>query len=57
MENFILVTQLSGRCINIHPSFLPGFKGARPYHQAFERGITVIGATTHYVRSDLDDGV
>jgi len=48
MDDFILVTRLSGRCINIHPSFLPGFKGARPYHQAFDHGIAVIGATTHY---------
>jgi formyltetrahydrofolate deformylase len=51
------VTQhLLGRCINIHHSFLPGFKGARPYHQAFERGVKVIGATAHYVTSDLDEG-
>ncbi len=48
MDNFIRVTQLSGRCINIHPSILPGFEGARPYHQAFDRGIAVIWATTHY---------
>lgn len=51
-----LTTQLSGSCINIHHSFLPGFKGARPYHQAFDRGVKVIGATAHYVTSDLDEG-
>ncbi len=43
--------KLSGRCINIHHSFLPGFKGARPYHQAHERGVKLIGATAHYVRA------
>lgn len=47
---------LEGRCINIHHSFLPGFKGARPYHQAFERGVKLIGATAHYVTTDLDEG-
>ncbi|WP_371742155.1 formyltetrahydrofolate deformylase [Pseudoruegeria sp. HB172150] len=47
---------LSGRCINIHHSFLPGFKGAKPYHQAFERGVKMIGATSHYVTEDLDEG-
>jgi formyltetrahydrofolate deformylase len=47
---------LSGRCINIHHSFLPGFKGAKPYHQAHERGVKLIGATAHYVTSDLDEG-
>ncbi|KQM18977.1 formyltetrahydrofolate deformylase [Novosphingobium sp. Leaf2] len=47
---------LSGRCINIHHSFLPGFKGAKPYHQAFERGVKMIGATAHYVTADLDEG-
>ena len=47
---------LAGRCINIHHSFLPGFKGARPYHQAFERGVKLIGATAHYVTGDLDEG-
>ena len=46
--------KLSGRCINIHHSFLPGFKGARPYHQAHERGVKLIGATAHYVTSALD---
>ncbi|MFY7834903.1 MAG: formyltetrahydrofolate deformylase [Novosphingobium sp.] len=47
---------LSGRCINIHHSFLPGFKGAKPYHQAFDRGVKMIGATGHYVTADLDEG-
>ncbi|TBU89227.1 formyltetrahydrofolate deformylase [Phytopseudomonas dryadis] len=51
-----LCQQLSGRAINIHHSFLPGFKGAKPYHQAFERGVKLIGATAHYVTSDLDEG-
>jgi formyltetrahydrofolate deformylase len=51
-----LSTKLSGRCINIHHSFLPGFKGAKPYHQAYERGVKLIGATAHYVTSDLDEG-
>ena len=46
----------AGRCINIHHSFLPGFKGAKPYHQAFERGVKMIGASAHYVTSDLDEG-
>ena len=45
-----------GRIINIHHSFLPGFKGAKPYHQAYERGVKLIGATAHYVTSDLDEG-
>lgn len=45
-----------GRIINIHHSFLPGFKGARPYQQAFERGVKMIGATAHYVTADLDEG-
>jgi formyltetrahydrofolate deformylase len=45
-----------GRIINIHHSFLPGFKGAKPYHQAFDRGVKLIGATAHYVTSDLDEG-
>ncbi len=48
--------KLSGMCINIHHSFLPGFKGARPYHQAHARGVKLIGATAHYVTSDLDEG-
>jgi formyltetrahydrofolate deformylase len=47
---------LAGRCINIHHSFLPGFKGARPYHQAHERGVKLMGATAHYVTADLDEG-
>jgi formyltetrahydrofolate deformylase len=47
---------LSGRAINIHHSFLPSFKGARPYHQAHARGVKLIGATAHYVTSDLDEG-
>ena len=51
-----LATRLAGRCINIHHSFLPGFKGARPYHQAHERGVKLIGATAHYVTGDLDEG-
>lgn len=51
-----LAAKLSGRCINIHHSFLPGFKGAKPYHQAFERGVKLIGATAHYVTADLDEG-
>lgn len=48
--------RLAGRAINIHHSFLPGFKGARPYHQAHDRGVKVIGATAHFVTSDLDEG-
>lgn len=48
--------KLAGRCINIHHSFLPGFKGAKPYTQAFNRGVKLIGATAHYVTSDLDEG-
>ncbi|AMK17722.1 MULTISPECIES: formyltetrahydrofolate deformylase [Sphingobium] len=51
-----LVGQLEGRCINIHHSFLPGFKGARPYHRAHERGVKLIGATAHFVTADLDEG-
>jgi formyltetrahydrofolate deformylase len=51
-----LCTQLRGRAINIHHSFLPGFKGAKPYHQAYDRGVKVIGATAHYVTHDLDEG-
>lgn len=51
-----LSAKLAGRCINIHHSFLPGFKGARPYHQAHARGVKLIGATAHYVTSDLDEG-
>ena len=48
--------RLAGRIINIHHSFLPGFKGGRPYHQAWERGVKLIGATAHYVTADLDEG-
>ncbi|WP_290652102.1 formyltetrahydrofolate deformylase [Aquisalimonas sp.] len=51
-----LCEQLRGRAINIHHSFLPGFKGGKPYHQAFERGVKLIGATAHYVTGDLDEG-
>jgi formyltetrahydrofolate deformylase len=51
-----LTAKLSGKCINIHHSFLPGFKGAKPYHQAHERGVKLIGATAHYVTHDLDEG-
>jgi len=47
---------LAGRAINIHHSFLPGFKGARPYYQAYDRGVKLIGATAHYVTTDLDEG-
>jgi len=48
--------KLSGKCINIHHSFLPSFKGAKPYHQAHKRGVKLIGATAHYVTADLDEG-
>jgi formyltetrahydrofolate deformylase len=51
-----LTAKLSGKCINIHHSFLPGFKGAKPYHQAHSRGVKLIGATAHYVTTDLDEG-
>jgi len=51
-----LSAELSGRCINVHHSFLPSFKGAKPYHQAHARGIKLIGATAHFVTSDLDEG-
>lgn len=51
-----LVERLAGRCVNIHHSFLPGFKGARPYHRAHERGVKLIGATAHFVTADLDEG-
>lgn len=51
-----LCDELRGRVINIHHSFLPGFKGARPYHQAYERGVKLIGATAHFVTGDLDEG-
>ena len=48
--------RLAGKAINIHHSFLPSFKGARPYHQAFDRGVKLVGATAHYVTGDLDEG-
>jgi formyltetrahydrofolate deformylase len=48
--------RLEGKAINIHHSFLPSFKGARPYHQAFDRGVKLVGATAHYVTADLDEG-
>ncbi len=51
-----LSTALAGHAINIHHSFLPSFKGAKPYHQAHERGVKLIGATAHYVTPDLDEG-
>jgi formyltetrahydrofolate deformylase len=51
-----LCRQLRGRAMNIHHSFLPGFKGAKPYHQAHERGVKLTGATAHYVTADLDEG-
>jgi len=51
-----LAQELHGRCINIHHSFLPAFKGARPYHQAHSRGVKLIGATAHYATADLDEG-
>jgi formyltetrahydrofolate deformylase len=51
-----LTAKLAGRCINIHHSFLPGFKGARPYQQAHARGVKLVGATAHYVTADLDEG-
>jgi len=53
-DNF--ATRLYGQIINIHHSFLPSFKGAKPYHQAFDRGVKLIGATAHYVTADLDEG-
>ncbi|KAF1360924.1 Formyltetrahydrofolate deformylase [Lizonia empirigonia] len=51
-----LCTEMSGKIINIHHSFLPSFKGAKPYHQAYERGVKIIGATAHFVTADLDEG-
>jgi formyltetrahydrofolate deformylase len=51
-----LCRKLLGRAINIHHSFLPGFKGAKPYHQAYDRGVKLVGATAHYVTPDLDEG-
>lgn len=51
-----IVEKIYGKAINIHHSFLPGFKGAKPYHQAYDRGVKIIGATAHYVSNDLDEG-
>jgi len=51
-----LCSEMSGRIINIHHSFLPSFKGAKPYHQAYERGVKIVGATAHFVTADLDEG-
>lgn len=51
-----LCEAMSGRIVNIHHSFLPSFKGARPYHQAYERGVKITGATAHFVTADLDEG-
>jgi len=51
-----LAAKMQGRCINIHHSFLPGFKGAKPYHQAHARGVKLIGATAHFVTAELDEG-
>lgn len=51
-----LCEAMSGKIINIHHSFLPSFKGAKPYHQAFDRGVKIIGATAHFVTADLDEG-
>ncbi|MGH3473976.1 MAG: formyltetrahydrofolate deformylase [Aeromicrobium sp.] len=51
-----LCRSMAGRIINIHHSFLPSFKGAKPYHQAYERGVKLVGATAHYVTADLDEG-
>src|SRR6185436_13598198 len=54
--DLVVVARYEGRIINIHHSFLPAFPGARPYHSAYERGVKIIGATSHYVTSDLDAG-
>lgn len=51
-----LATRMAGRVINIHHSFLPSFKGAKPYHQAYEKGVKTVGATAHYVNAELDEG-
>ena len=51
-----LCRQLDGWAINIHHSLLPGFKGAKPYHQAYEKGVKLVGATAHYINNDLDEG-
>ena len=53
---FIIFDRFYGKIINIHHSFLPSFKGAKPYHQAFERGVKIIGATAHFVNQNLDEG-
>jgi len=50
------VEEFSGRVINIHHGFLPAFQGAKPYHQAYDRGVKIIGATSHYATADLDEG-
>src|SRR3546814_16707607 len=55
-DTLLPYTTLFRSCINIHHSFLPGFKGAKPYHQAHSRGVKLIGATAHYVTADLDEG-
>ena len=55
-SNLTFNFSFEGKIINIHHSFLPSFKGAKPYHQAYERGVKVIGATAHYVTKDLDEG-
>jgi formyltetrahydrofolate deformylase len=52
----MLCSAMSGKIINIHHSFLPSFKGAKPYHQAYDRGVKIVGATAHFVTSDLDEG-
>ncbi|MDI5922213.1 formyltetrahydrofolate deformylase [Halomonas sp. LR5S13] len=51
-----MCAKLAGRAINIHHSLLPGFKGAKPYHQAYEKGVKLVGATAHYINDDLDEG-
>ncbi|WP_232821288.1 formyltetrahydrofolate deformylase [Oceanimonas marisflavi] len=51
-----MCTELTGRAINIHHSLLPGFRGANPYHQAYEKGVKLVGATAHYINNDLDEG-
>ena len=51
-----LCRKLDGKAINIHHSLLPGFKGAKPYHQAYEKGVKLVGATAHYINNDLDEG-
>lgn len=54
--SLMLCSAMSGKIINIHHSFLPSFKGAKPYHQAYDRGVKIVGATAHFVTSDLDEG-